>query len=299
VTEFRFEGVVSEAGAVHNEDAIHRAPRCIVVVDGASGLSRESVMGWASDAQWFSHRLAILIGRELTGERALPASALRRALSQLRAEFDQALGSAHDVKHTFRSPADLPSASVAIAQLTPTHLEIFSLGDCTTLIGRTDGAVESVHDVSVTRLDTAAISRMVQLAHANGTSVRAARDLVGQELRAHRMLMNQDRDGYWIADLTGAGVDHATTLRRRLDNIRDVALMTDGFAAACDVLRLVDGPMSFLEALRTDGADRLGTQIVHGLDSDPEYERFPRLKHRDDMSVVHATVSDGVAYVNP
>lgn len=299
MTVFGFEGVVCEAGGGHNEDAIHLAPGCIVVVDGASGLSRESVMGWASDAQWFSHRLAALIGEELTDEPALMVSAVRHALSQLRAEFDQALGSAHDVTRTARSPADLPSASVAIAHLTPTHLEIFSLGDCTTFIGHTDGAVESVHDVSVTRLDTAAISRMVQLAHANGTSVRAARELVGEELRAHRMLMNQDRDGYWIADLTGAGVDHATTLRRRIDEIRDVALMTDGFAAACDILRLVDGPRPFLEALRTDGADMLGAQIVHGLDSDPDYERFPRLKHRDDMAVVHATVSAWVADANP
>jgi hypothetical protein len=270
----------------------------IVVVDGASGLSRQSVTGWASDAQWFSHRLAALIGEELTCEPFLLAPAVRHALFRLRLEFEEALGSPPAVARPDRSPADLPSASVAIARLTPTDLEFFSLGDCTTLIGHTDGAVESVHDMSVTRLDAAVISRMVQLAHANGTSVRAAREMVGEELRAHRMLMNQDRDGYWIADLTGVGVDHATTLRRRIDEIRDVALMTDGFAAACDILRLVDGPRPFLEALRTDGADMLGTQIVHTLDSDPDYERFPRLKHRDDMAVVHATVSAWVADAN-
>lgn len=293
MTGFDVEGVVCEPGSAHNEDAIHLAPTCIVVVDGASGLSRESVMGWASDAQWFSHRLADLACEQSTGAWASQSSAMRHALSELRREFGKALDSEPSLART-RSRADLPSASVAMARLTSTHLEIFSLGDCTTLVGYMDGSVEAIHDASVTRLDGATISLMVHLARANGTSVRSARELVDDDLRVHRMLMNRDHDGYWIADLSGAGIDHATVFRRRLGEVRDVALMTDGFAAAYDVLGLVDSPSSFLESLRTHGPAALGARIVNALDGDPDYEKYPRLKHRDDMAIVHAAVRGGV-----
>lgn len=281
---FDLQSTLCEPGAARNEDAVHTGPSSIVVVDGASGLSGRSVMGWESDPQWFSHRLAPLVGGKIADQNASITAAVGASLEELRAEYAAALAAGGLTP----SAADYPSASLAVVRATARQLEIFSLGDCTTLVDYTDGTVEAIHDGTVSALDAAVIARMVQLAAANGT-VREARELVGDQLRANRALMNRG-GGYWITDLTAAGLDHATATVRRLEEVRDVAVMTDGFAAAHDVLHLVGGPSSFLEALRTEGAAALGRRIVDGLDGDPDFERYPRLKHRDDMGVVHAAV---------
>lgn len=271
--------VLSRAGAQVNEDALAVTVSSLIIIDGATGLTENRQPGWSSDARWFSHRLTTLLEERLDDISTSIASILATCLSDLRIEF----GAEHSTELG-------PSASVLIARLHGGALDIYSLGDCLALIGTLDGTVHVLRDNAVGNLDSAVVHHLQGVAAAQSMSIAQARPLITDLLVRNRKLKNSPQ-GYWIADLSGTGVTHALTQTFAASNVRDVALMTDGFGASLDLVSLVTNPAEFLAGLRTIGPTQLMNALFSRLDSDPEYTSYPRLKHIDDSSVIFANVS--------
>ena len=262
------------AGA--NEDALAVTASSLIMIDGATGLTAGRMSDWPSDARWFAHGLAVLLRGRL--DQAAPiASILRTCIEDLREEY----GRPDRVEIG-------PSACVLIARVSGANLEVYSLGDCLALIGRHDGDVTAIRDDAVSKLDAVV---MMQLQALRGDrSLAEAKPLVAELLVANRTRRNTPQ-GYWIADLSADGVDHALTFTARVDEIRDIALMTDGFAAALDVVGSVGSAAELLEQLRSDGPDVVMTALSEVLRSDPECVIHPRLKPMDDSSVIIAALA--------
>lgn len=271
---------LSVPGSLVNEDALAVSGSSLVMIDGASGLGAGRMTGWPSDAHWFAHSLAPLLVERLADGRPV-AVVLAASLAELRAEYgegdDGGLG---------------PSASVLVARITGAEVEVYSLGDCLALVGLTDGSVDAVRDGAVGELDAVVVERLQELRRGTALTPADARPLVQDLLVGNRRLRNTP-EGYWIADLSGAGAPHALRRTYAASELLDVALMTDGFAAALDLAAVVATPETFLQDLRLHGPGPTMDALVARLAADADCTRFPRLKPMDDSSVVVAALHAG------
>lgn len=266
-----------------NEDAVAVTGHALIVVDGATGLDGARVTGWPSDAQWFSHRLTALLTQRIEELSTSIPDILRSCLHALHREFTDMAGS------PVTAAEAQPSASVIIARTDGADLEVFSLGDCQAVVGHRDGSVSVCHDRTVETLDGAVIDTMSSRARDHRSTNRAARAQVTEHLIRNRRLMNVP-GGYWIADLGATGVAHGRLDIFDATQVRDLALMTDGFAATHALVHLFDSPAHLLRALRTTSPEPVIEALFALLDADPDYASYPRLKHLDDSTVVHATL---------
>lgn len=271
---------LSVPGSPVNEDALAVSTSSLVMIDGASGLEAGRMTDWLSDAHWFAHALAPLLVERLADGEPI-AVVLAGCLAELRTAYgeedDGGLG---------------PSASVLVARIAGDTVEVYSLGDCLALVGLADGTVDAVRDGTVGELDAAVVERLQEVRRGTALTPAEARPLVQDLLVGNRRLRNTP-EGYWIADLSGAGTRHALIRTYAASDLLDVALMTDGFAAALDLADVVRTPGTFLQGLRQDGPGPTMDVLVARLGADADCTRYPRLKPMDDSSVVVAALHAG------
>lgn len=178
---------------------------------------------------------------------------------------------------------ELPSASLVAAREVNSRLEFTNLGDSVVVWRSADGPAtrfgwselgdleEALHGV----LDAALA---VGLPRAQG--VEQARALA----RENRKLMNRP-GGYWILDLSGAGVTHAQIEVCPNTGPIDVLLMTDGFSRLVEVYRAYDWD-GLLDRALQGGLAPLYEQLREIETADEACTRFQRFKARDDATAV-------------
>ena len=169
-------------------------------------------------------------------------------------------------------------------------MEYLALGDCITMLRDRSGQITLLRDPHVELLDKAAIAHMQEIQSAQHGSMREARNQVQPQLIAHRKQLNTP-DGYWGCTLDAAGVAHAIEMAVPASAIAQVISMSDGFFQVYDTFGLCQTPADFFHAIETDGPAALVRRLFAAQDQDPDFNAYPRLKHRDDTSVVMATVS--------
>lgn len=177
-------------------------------------------------------------------------------------------------------------------------------GDCTLSVKYRDGSVDTYTNQELVRLDNKVFHYMQQLAATDSEvgSVRRAATLpaIEAEKLANRNLKNES-GGYWILDLSGAGIPHGTYRTFNPHIIESLALMTDGTS---DLYNLPTPP---------DPADGTGRDLGLGLGSlskeqvhewlmedptaavkylkdeyeaDADWEKYPRFSALDDITVL-------------
>jgi hypothetical protein len=269
---------VSDAGASHNDDWWDHAANAAWILDGATGLSHETLFPRASsDAAWFVSAISD----------ALKGSASSTPLSQ------SLKAACRIVERRFLSeatnlpsdPVHYPSASLAALQLSNSTVEMLNLGDCRLLWREAAGSeVFTFGSSAVPALDHRVVSEIKRL-HANGvTDKNEIWSRVVPIIHANRRLINKP-EGYWILNVTGDGLTH---VQRETMNCRigqRYLLLTDGF------YRLVDTYGNCADHALFDTAINKG--LIYLLDqlrsierNDPEGIMFPRIKPSDDATAV-------------
>lgn len=268
------------AGAGVNEDAVFLGVSSGVLADGATGLGEASVAGWGSAAAWFSHRLSRGVVGAIEGADLHPADALASAVASIREEY-RGLGG---------DPEDGPSGSICVFRIDGDSLDLCLLGDCTSVVVERSGTAHVLRDEAVPRMDGEVVAQMVRLAGERGVPVSEAAESVSHLLTANRARRNTP-DGYWIADLSGAGVPHARSHRFAWSAVSHLLFVTDGLAAAVDPLRLIDDYPALASEVRAGRAHDLIQRIREREGGDADLTKYPRLKVSDDagyLSVWHA-----------
>ena len=277
---------------IANEDAFALTNVSAVVADGSTALDPVAPRDGLTPAAWLSTRASRALADTFAAHDSL-AQALDIARARLASEYG-AVSLAAVPQNRSRSALDPdsagqgPTAAIIGARLRGDVLDFVSLGDCTAVIRRSDGAVSVWHDSSVSAVDDDVVAHMRSLAVLEGISPREARPLVYDLLVAHRLRCNTP-GGYWVFDLSGAGIPHARTYSLPAQDVRDFALMSDGFWMG-DSIGAWASRDDLLDSLAGGGSNRMGRTNESILDSDPELERFPRLKPIDDMTVVYVAM---------
>jgi protein phosphatase 2C-like protein len=270
---------VSEPSGVVNEDRWGALERSAWVLDGSTGLTTERVLPGPSDALWLMERVDLGLRVDGRADRAPTlAAALHPILAEARAEF------ARVALRRDAEAADMPCGSLAMLHVMDGVAEMSSLGDCRILHG--DG--RSFGTSGVTALDDRLVAEVVALQKA-GVSHREVWPRLLPMTRRHRALMNRP-EGYWTTDLTGGGLDHIEIERIAARAGDHFLLMSDGFYRLVDTYHRSTYPTLMDATLR--GLAPLLRELREIEATDPECQKYPRLKPRDDATAVLVRVAD-------
>lgn len=266
-----------------NEDAWGAAGGAVWVLDGATGVGERQHLGGASDAAWLAAAVSGELAAQL-GSGGDLAAGLAQAVAQAAGEAAR-----RAALHALPK-GELPSASFVAVQLSGRRLRALNLGDCKLAWRRPGEAVQLFGTSGVGVLD-AQMEAMLAQAAAAGVSLADRRIAARALAREQRALMNTP-EGYWILDLSGAGLPHAEDVILDEGGDLDLMLMSDGF------YRLVElyGAHSY-ETLFAAAEDRGLSALYADLRAieaaDPECLRYARNKVSDDATAVFCRVRAG------
>lgn len=260
-----------------NEDVATVVDGAAWVIDGATSLGDRTVTGRTTDGEWLSDRFDSLL-RERVHDDATLTDIVRRCTEAVREEFAGHVGGGEIPEES------KPSGAIALARWDGETVSYLVLGDCSVVLAGPEGT-EAVLGEGPREYDEQVVERMATLIRDQGYDYEEAWEAVQPDLRSNRRMKNQP-DGYWTLGFDPASVDHAVTGRHRLAATTAGLLFTDGFehlATTYDVFADWDTLASYV---CRNGLERAFTVLRAVERSDPECERYPRLKPSDDASAV-------------
>lgn len=251
--------------------------RCAVLVDGATGLTGANLVSGESDAAWYARHLAQeAVAWASSGDRS--ASDAMRVAGRVVADAYLGYPGARELVSV-----DMPNGSVATA-CWDERLEISMLGDCTAVVGRSDGTSDVIHDATLDELDRANYERMFRYATKHGVTMKDARKALNDRFVENRLLINEP-GGYWAADVSCRGFGHEIVRSFELRDVAYVVLFTDGLAAAVE-MGVVGTPSELARRIARGGGERLGEALRAAEQRDAGCWAHPRSKTSDDATYV-------------
>ena len=267
------------------EDAVGWGENYCFVMDGASGLSNRNIVDKQSDAAWFAGQVKDKLCRRLEAEEHSPTEEiLRDIIGELNGIYCRTAA-----EKGLEVPEDSPSAGIALFRRAGDRIAFFGLGDCTGVVQLKDGTTVILRDNRLSELDGGVLAKMAEYHRETGISVLKAREICNDLLLANRKKRNQE-DGYWILDLSGAGIRHALTAAWQADSVKSIFVCSDGFAQLADTFGLYEDYPALMEAAQTMPLTELCDILFKAQDMDPQANRFPRFKLRDDTSCLWGNI---------
>lgn len=259
-----------------NEDFAAAAPGLGVVIDGA-GAPAGLESGCSHSVSWYARALGGLFLAEAFETKVSLAEALAASIERVNAM--------HSGTCDLRHPGS-PSATVAAVRVAGGRLEHLVLSDSVLVLDRagadplviTDDRLEQVYD----KLDDP--DEMPPL----GTAEHAA-DMLShvRKLAAYR----NRPGGFWVASTTPEAAEQALTGSTPLEELRAVALLSDGASRLADRFGLMTWP-DLLAVLDKSGPGELIARTREAEADDPDGARWPRGKASDDASAVYWALTD-------
>jgi len=269
------------------EDAVGFGENYCFVIDGASVLSKINIIDENSDAAWFAGQLKERLCRRLQSDVKTPTETiLEEIIRELHGEYCRAAA-----EKGIREPGDSPSTSIALFRRVEERIEFFGLGDCTGAAELEDGTISLFKDASLAVLDSSVLKKMKELHRQTGISVLEARAACNNLLLENRMKRNRE-GGYWILDLSGDGIGHGVKASWPAASLKTFFACSDGFAQLVDTFEVYPDYGALLDAVRDTALTELCGRLFEAQDQDPQANRFPRFKLRDDTSCLWGIPGD-------
>lgn len=265
-----------------NEDQMGWTAQCAFVIDGATGLGPDFVVGrHDSDAAWLAtfakvhFEEMIAPGRSMVDVVRSTNALARRIVAFAARDRDM--------------PAwNLPIAGFQMIRIENGAVVTYGLGDCTLIACDQDGAT-SVHSAMPDNpaFEREAARRVIEEAGGLGRLPRLIDDpaLLARE-RALRGKFNSPASNVWTLGSTPEAADHLVSARLRGARPITGLLCSDGFAALALSYGVYE-PQELVAAARRDGLSRLGARLRDiERRKDPDGRLYPRMKPSDDATAV-------------
>ncbi|MEV0329094.1 hypothetical protein AB0H63_21995 [Micromonospora echinospora] len=241
----------------------------MVVLDGATARTDT---GCRHGVSWYAAKLGSVIGTLAADLETPLMEALRDAIAQV-AEMHRECDLAHP---------GTPSAAVSILRVNGSLWEYLVLGDISLVIDRPTGGPTVVTD---TRVDSTARSERDEAdRHLIGSPEKQAALL---RMKHAELAARNQPGGFWVATAVPSAADHAIVGSVPVDEVRRLAVLTDGAARIVDLFGALDWSGA-LDSLSAHGPAELIRQVRTLEGADPQGARWPRNKRSDDATVVYA-----------
>jgi len=265
-----------------NEDQMGWTAQCAFVIDGATGLGPDFVVGrHDSDAAWLATFAKVHFEEMIAPGRSMvdvvrSTNALARRIVTFAAK-DRDM------------PAwNLPIAGFQMIRIEDGAVVTYGLGDCTLIVcdGNGETAIHSAMPDNAAH-EREAARRVIEEAGGLDKLPRLIDDpaLLARE-RALRGKFNSSASNVWTLGSTPEAADHLVSAGLSGGTPLTGLLCTDGFAALATSYGVYD-PQELVAAARRDGLKRLGARLRDiERREDPDGRIYPRMKPSDDATAV-------------
>lgn len=270
---------ISVSYKAKNEDCFYLADDLAFVIDGASGLDKINITNEISDAAWYSHNIkdAIL---EFQNESDI-REVLFRAVKKVNGEYRKLEG--------FEQVKDFPSAVIAMARKKEDFLEILVLGDCMCILQKRDMSVERVEDTRIETFDKRAIQYGMLKREETGLDFCDTKVMYRNILISNRTMKNKPGGYYCLSD-DDAAIHEAYVKKYRLDDIRAIGIMSDGFSQILDLFHLYDDK-SFLSTISQKDLHEIYDELYDAQCADRKMNIYPRFSKSDDATLLYFEIN--------
>jgi len=263
-----------------NEDCYYIDETMGFVIDGASGLDGVKITSSYSDAYWYSHRLKDNLIKYKNKEtlRAM----VQCALHDTNQEFDGYLGD--------QVLRDYPSAVIAMVRVKDDYeLEYFILGDCECIIEKKDSHIIQLADHRIEYFDQKAIDYGKRIQKEKNINFIDTKKYFQFLLQKHRTYKNIE-NGYFCLSNNENILDEAVIGTIDCDDVKSVALMSDGFSQLIHLFKLYSLE-TFMSQLQVCTAQDLLNELHYAQSNDADMNNFPRMSFSDDATLVYFEMS--------
>lgn len=269
------------------EDRIGFGENYAYVMDGATGLTAGLIERYLSDTVWFVEHASDYLNKALTHDVTIDSDRLFQGLSN---ELHSKLRMHIDREDAFKE--QLPSAAIILLRQMDETLVIESYGDCTAVVEYTNGCYEMIHDGRATELDRGIINHMQALVREEGITMREAKKKVYPLLLNNRQLKNKE-NGYTVMDITtdyiGKGLKHVFDYQ----DVQTVWLFSDGVDSYYTDLDLATDAIDMVKQIKKASVHQVIDQLRIREEADELCEKYPRMKPKDDASIIQIVCNHG------
>ncbi len=265
-----------------NEDACGTAAGCAFVIDGATGLGDNLLVGrHGSDAAWLAQFARVHLEEMTRPGRPLPA--IVRHICLMAARIVDYAADGQPVP-----PWQLPVAGFSMLRVEGGRATVHGLGDCV-LIATDDTGTLFHHCPMDGQAEAERAYAQAAIAKAGGLSnvESLVKDPATLELlRAGRAAYNTDGGNIWLLGTSPGAADHVDSAPVTLERPFTGLLMSDGFAALWQNYTRYE-PAELIAAACERGLQSLADELRHiETVEDPEGTAHPRFKVSDDATAV-------------
>jgi hypothetical protein len=251
-----------------NEDWFAVTPTAAIVLDGVTSVADT---GCLHGVRWYVEKL----GSRILGNLSLDNLELREILAQSIDDVAALHAQTCDLDH----PAT-PAATVAIVRVQQDDIEHLVLADASVAIDSTDG-MRVITDARVNVI----VAEERKAATQHPADSDAYRRFIENSMIEQLKWRNKP-GGYWVASVDPGAVREALVGRIALDNVRRVALLSDGASRLVDKYGIATWPQ-LLDILEQAGPTGLIQQVRAADEADSDRHRWARYKVSDDATAIY------------
>lgn len=254
-----------------NEDRYLVHKDVIMVMDGATALEKSSLKPTSGSF------LVNKIKKDLPKEKGT----IIERLDSISKKLYKMLEKSNTVSEKI-----LPSCGLSWVEFDNEYVIIHTIGDCEAFIAKKDGSTKRIIINDLIELDNKSISELIKISKEQKISVKNARSKIDNILIKHRLMMNKN-DGYSIfTPSSNPNFEYSTHVFKK-DEIKDIYLYSDGFADAFTTFKLYQSAEDLFSKNRN--LAKVIEKIVKKANQDKEYNKYPRFKMIDDITIVKIT----------
>lgn len=275
---FEIIDLLSRASGHENEDRAGHSTSLAWVIDGATDMVDQPLIGEASDAAWLAEAAQNML-REIDGSTAwaslphLPQQLNEKLALKFRSECRRE--PAHRWEH--------PSAAALIAKLSDRKLEWISLGDCA-LIAETPQGLECVGVGGPDAGDRSIAEDLKRLNEtARMSSEQERKDRMWPDMRIKRGERLNTPDGYAVLSITPPPQNLIASGQIEISKAGYALLATDGLMRLVEIFERYSPQALLVEAIE-HGLEHLITELREIESADGECLEYPRIKRSDDAT---------------
>lgn len=276
--EFSFE-LLSKTNKKFNEDIIGAEKDCAWVLDGATGYYKNRIPEYSSEAQWYVKEWNKYLKYNINNKNKDIRQILSDGIEYIKQKYISLTGEINNTpKETF------PTSAIAVVRKSGEYIEYFVLGDCVII---TDNLKEQkiITDDRVGKLEAKVIEEIIKIQKEEKLNIKEAREKVMPLLKKNRSMKNT-ANGYWVLEFDKKAVDNGIYGRLKTSEVKNIALMSDGFFRIIDTFNYYKCDR-FFEDLNEYGLNYIWNKIDMYEKDDNNCIKYPRTKQFDDSSIIY------------
>lgn len=274
----RLLGSVWDPDSHANADWFSTSRATAVLLDGAAPLAASAVTKHANDAVWLVRRFVELFEAPAASRTPDLRERSEHARARCAAEYRTLRAQAG------ATDAEAPFACLGIVHDAGPRLDLFNMGDLTTLVLERSGSVRRFGESRVRELDALALDGL-RREIALGTAPHALRlERVRPQLSRNRAAHNV-MPGYDVLDVEAPCASRFEQLSLARHEVVQLLMVSDGFYRLVDTYRCYTDA-SLFDAVQHRGLEALLAELRELERGDAECVAYPRFKCHDDATAL-------------